>query len=156
MLHLIKDLHDKFMRLLIEDPVRPSIPHIDRIGTNKDIFVLRDAEERVRAITCVSYQALVPTSETELFAPCKQPEVAVFYTIWSYQPGAGRELLRNAVSHIRDNHKTIDRFVTLSPKTEIARRFHIMNGAIVFRENTDTINYEYTSNWRGRNRKLAV
>jgi len=144
MLHLIKDLHDKFMGLLTEDPVRPAIPHVDRIGANKDIFVLRDAEEKVRAITCVSYQAAVPVSEAELFAPCDRPQVAVFYTIWSYQTGAGRELLHNAVTHIQNNHKSIDRFVTLSPKTDMARKFHIKNGAVMFRENIDTINYEYT------------
>jgi hypothetical protein len=34
--------------------------------------------------------------------------------------------------------------VTLSPKTEMARRFHLKNGAIIFRENIETINYEYT------------
>jgi len=33
--------------------------------------------------------------------------------------------------------------VTLSPKTNLARRFHLKNGAIVFRENIDTTNYEY-------------
>jgi hypothetical protein len=37
----------------------------------------------------------------------------------------------------------IKRFVTLSPKTEMAKRFHLKNGAIVFRENEETVNYEY-------------
>ena len=146
MLHLIKDLHDKFINFLTEDPVRPSIPHIDRIGENKDIFVLRDDYEKVRAITCVSYQSSIPIDESDLFTKCEQPDTAIFYTIWSYQPGAGRELILTAVSHIKNNNKSINRFVTLSPKTELARRFHIKNGAMVFRENLTSVNYEYQNN----------
>ena len=38
---------------------------------------------------------------------------------------------------------TLKRFVTLSPKTELAKRFHLKNGAIVYRENDETVNYEY-------------
>jgi hypothetical protein len=51
--------------------------------------------------------------------------------------------LLSAVDDIRRQYPEIKRFVTLSPKTEMARRFHIKNGAVVFRENTDTVNYEY-------------
>jgi hypothetical protein len=32
------------------------------------------------------------------------------------------------------------------PSTNLARRFHLKNGAIVFRENIETINYEYPVN----------
>ena len=72
------------------------------------------------------------------------PTTAVFYTIWSYKAGKGKELLIQAVKEIQKQHPTITRFVTLSPKTEVARRFHLKNGAIVFRENLDTTNYEYS------------
>ena len=61
----------------------------------------------------------------------------------SYAPGAGTELLLSAVDNIREQYPAIKRFVTLSPRTEMARRFHIKNGAVVFRENADTVNYEY-------------
>jgi hypothetical protein len=37
----------------------------------------------------------------------------------------------------------ITRFITLSPKTEMAKRFHTKNGAGVYRENDETVNYEY-------------
>ena len=66
-----------------------------------------------------------------------------FYTIWSYAPGAGRKLIFDAVEHIKQNNKDITRFVTLSPKTDMAKKFHTRNGAIVFRENEETVNYEY-------------
>jgi uncharacterized protein YuzE len=143
MLHLIKSDTDNFFNFLKEDPVRPSIPNISRIGLNKDIFVYRDEEGNVKAITCVSYQDRIPTTEQELFSESSEPDVAIFYTIWSYVPGAGRTLIFNAVSHIKENKPNIKRFVTLSPPTAMARRFHLKNGAIVFRENVETVNYEY-------------
>ena len=142
MLHLIKDIADSFFSFLTDDPVRPNIPTVERVGSNKDIFVSRENDE-ITAITCVSYQETVPTKESELFEQCSQPTVAVFYTIWSYKPGAGRQLILDSVKYIKENKKEIVRFVTLSPKTEMARRFHLKNGAVVFRENEETINYEY-------------
>ena len=134
------------MSFLSEDPVRPNIPHVDRVGDNKDIFVLRDEDNKVKAITCVSYQASVPTKESELFEDTELPNTAVFYTIWSYESGAGRKLIFDAVKHIKDNNSDIKRFVTLSPRTEMAKRFHIKNGAIVFRDNEESTNYEYLNN----------
>jgi hypothetical protein len=142
MLYLIKDFADSLLKLISEDPVRPHIPDVERVGTNKDIFVSRD-EDKVNAITCVSYQQIVPVNEAGLFEKCDEPKVAIFYTIWSYQPGAGRQLILDSVKYIQDTNKSITRFVTLSPKTEMARRFHLKNGAVVFRENEESVNYEY-------------
>jgi hypothetical protein len=145
MLYLIKNFSDTLFSFLSEDPVRPNIPHVDRVGENKDIFVSRNEDSTVNAITCVSYQNNIPTNEGELFQVSDQPDTAVFYTIWSYQPGAGRKLIFESVKYIKENNPNIRRFVTLSPKTDMARKFHLKNGAIVFRENDDTINYEYVS-----------
>ena len=143
MLHLIESLTDKFFELIYQDPVRPNVPHVDRIGANKDIFVFRDEDDKVKAITCVSYQSSIPTKESELFETTDDPSIAVFYTIWSYVPGAGRALIFDAVPHIKETRPEITRFITLSPKTEMAKRFHTKNGAGVYRENDETVNYEY-------------
>ena len=143
MLHLIESLTDKFFELIYQDPVRPNVPHVDRIGANKDIFVFRDEDDKVKAITCVSYQSSIPTKESELFETTDNPSIAVFYTIWSYVPGAGRALIFDAVRHIKETRPEITRFITLSPKTEMAKRFHTKNGAGVYRENDETVNYEY-------------
>jgi uncharacterized protein YuzE len=143
MLHLIESLTDKFFELIYQDPVRPNVPHVDRIGANKDIFVFRDEDDKVKAITCVSYQSSIPTKESELFETTDSPSIAVFYTIWSYVPGAGRALIFDAVRHIKKSKPEITRFITLSPKTEMAKRFHTKNGAGVYRENDETVNYEY-------------
>ena len=142
MLYQIKSLTDSFFSLLNQDPVRPHIPHTQRFGDSKDIFVLKDDENKAKAITCVSYQPSIPTSESELFSD-GQADTAVFYTIWSYVPGAGRNLIFDAVKHIKENKPEIKRFVTLSPKTEMAKNFHHKNGAITFRENQESVNYEY-------------
>lgn len=141
MLHLIRDYADRFWNFLLEDPVRPQIPTEQRVGVNRDIFVLHN-DDRVDAITCVSYQSQVPERETELFQP-GDPTIAVFYTIWSYRPGAGRELILDSVNKIHQDHPYIKRFVTLSPKTDMARKFHLRNGALICQENLETINYEY-------------
>lgn len=142
MLYLIKDFADNLLKLISEDPVRPHIPDVERVGTNKDIFVSRE-DDKVNAITCVSYQLTVPEDESGLFEKCDHPTVAIFYTIWSYKPGEGRRLIIDSVRHIQENMPEIQRFVTLSPKTEMARKFHINNGATVFRENAESVNYEY-------------
>jgi hypothetical protein len=142
MLYQIRSLTDSFFSLLNQDPVRPHIPHTQRFGDSKDIFVLRDDENKAKAITCVSYQQSIPTSESELFLD-GQADTAVFYTIWSYVSGAASELLFDTVQAIQEQFPTVTRFVTLSPKTDMARKFHIRNGAHVLRENTDTVNYEY-------------
>jgi hypothetical protein len=80
----------------------------------------------------------------DLSRDAEVPTTAIFYTIWSYAPGAGAELLRETVAQIKKQFPSIDRFVTLSPKTDMAKRFHLKNGADVYRENPNTVNYEYT------------
>jgi hypothetical protein len=67
----------------------------------------------------------------------------VFYTIWSYAQGAGRRLIEAAQQDIKTHEPEITTYVTLSPKTEMARRFHHKNGATTYRENADSVNYLY-------------
>jgi len=90
MLHLIKSAADSFIDFINQDPVRPHIPKTQRVGENRDIFVSRADSVTARAITCVSYQHCIPEDEEQLFETTTEPEVAIFYTIWSYAPGAGK------------------------------------------------------------------
>ena len=53
------------------------------------------------------------------------------------------EVVFDAVEWIKENMPDVDRFVTLSPPTEMAERFHIKNGAIKLRVNEETVNFEY-------------
>lgn len=140
MLHTIKDLNDPLLDLIRDDPVRPAIPRTSRIHDHAEILVLIE-DDKPAAVVCVAYLKEVPKTERALGEHGNQ--VAAFYTIWSYQAGAGRRLIREARQHVSETRPLVTRFVTLSPKTEMARRFHISNGAHVLQDNDDTINYEY-------------
>lgn len=142
MLTLIHDLSNPLLEYIKDDPVRPEIPVESRITKFKFVSSLV-TDDKPRAIVCVSLHDFVPSSVSDLLVEPEVPTTAIFYTIWSYAPGAGVELLRETVAQIVAQFPTIERFVTLSPKTEMARRFHHKNGATTFRENEDTVNYEY-------------
>jgi hypothetical protein len=143
MLHIINNLQDEFLRLIKDDPVRPEIPAEQRVNSNSQIFVLKNEANEPLAVTCVKFLADIPATVDELANAVVNTNTAVFYTIWSYAQGAGRELIEQAQAQITQEHPEVKTFVTLSPKTEMARRFHHKNGATTFRENAETINYLY-------------
>jgi hypothetical protein len=91
----------------------------------------------------VSLHDFVPESVEDLSKETEEPTTAIFYTIWSYVPGKAADLLFEVVEEIKKQFPTVTRFVTLSPKTPMAKRFHLKNGASVLRENESTVNYEY-------------
>ena len=66
MLHIIRDLSDSLLNLIKDDPVRPEIPLEQRVNANSRIFVLKDAENRPIAVTCVKFLEGVPSSVEEL------------------------------------------------------------------------------------------
>lgn len=142
MLQAITKLTEEIVQLLHDDPVRPEIPAERRVNANSRIYVLRDGEQ-TRAVTCVKFLSTVPSAVEELVDTVESATTAVFYTIWSYAPGAGRDLIVAAQKSIEQEFPGIQTYVTLSPKTEMARRFHLKNGAGIYRENSDTINYIY-------------
>jgi hypothetical protein len=138
------DINDPVLTLIKDDPVRPNIPLEFRISETTEVWMLKQ-DDKVRAVVCIAYRDRVPVDCDELYLSPEHPTTVVFYTIWSYEPGAGRELLIAIAKQIKDSHPEVKRFVTLSPKTDLARKFHTKNGAVVFRENIDSINYEYLS-----------
>lgn len=143
MLHIINNLQDELLKLIKDDPVRPEIPAEQRVNSNSQIFVLKNEQNEPIAVTCVKFLADIPESVTDLANTVVNTNTAVFYTIWSYAAGAGRELIEQARSQIESEHPEVKTYVTLSPKTEMARRFHLKNGAEVYRENAETVNYLY-------------
>ena len=147
MLHFIKDLSNKLLDFIKDDPVRPEIPTEFRVKDGRMVAALTDEteteNETPEAMVCVSFHDFVPENVNDLNNTTEIPTTAVFYTIWSYKSGKGQELLFRAVRGIQEQYPSVTRFVTLSPKTNLARRFHLKNGAIVYRENIETVNYEY-------------
>jgi hypothetical protein len=142
MIYKPQNLDDPILRVIEDDPVRPEIPVAFRITENREVLILLK-DEKPQAVVCVAYMDSIPTKCEELFFKSTEPDTVIFYTIWSYTPGAGRELIFKARDHIISTRPSIKRFVTLSPPTEMAKRFHLKNGATEFRKNLDTVNYEY-------------
>lgn len=144
MLHVIQNLQDDLIRLIKDDPVRPEIPADFRVNENSRIFVLEDeTTQEPLAVTCVKFLEQIPESVEDLASAAVNTNTAVFYTIWSYAQGAGARLIQEAQAHIKTTKPEVDTYVTLSPKTEMARRFHLKNGAEIYRENPETVNYLY-------------
>lgn len=142
MLYFITSPSHHLLEFIKDDPVRPDIPAEYRVTSGRAVVAIAE-EEKPEAMVCVSFHDFVPENVEDLEKITEVPTTAVFYTIWSYKPGAGREVLIQAVDEIQTRYPSVTRFVTLSPKTNVARRFHLRNGATIFRENNDTVNYEY-------------
>ncbi len=143
MIYTIPNLTDPLAAYLKDDPVRPHIPHEERFGSNRAVFALTE-QDQVSAVVCARLCSTIPSSEQELLNDqTDNPDTAVFYTIWSYKPGAGQRLIREGLEQIKNQLPNVKRFVTLSPPTEMARKFHLKNGAHIFRVNEQSVNYEY-------------
>ena len=143
LLEKISQLSDELLTLLKDDPVRPEIPAEQRVDQNAQVYVLKNDEGKPVAVTCVKFLESIPASVDNLAEITMTTSTAVFYTIWSYAAGAGKDLIQAAQKDIKETKPEITTFVTLSPKTEMARRFHHKNGAETYRENADTVNYLY-------------
>lgn len=123
--------------LFKDDPVRGQLSGEFRTTGNKKSFVL----DKNRAVVCVAFTNEVATTIEELDNAGDQ--VAMFYTVWSYDKGAGREIIFETGKWISENMPNVRRFVTLSPQTNMAYRFHTRNGAEIISVNDTSINYEY-------------
>ena len=137
-------LLDNGYEILSEDPVRPHLQDFKQSPNNENYAWEVDGE--TQAVICVSYSDLIPTSENDLrehSGPVEQKQVAVFYTVWSYSKGAGAKLVLELFDHLKQSKPHLKRFVTLSPLTEMARRFHIKNGAKFINKHALAQNFEY-------------
>ena len=130
-----------------DDPVRPELDLEFRLGTGRTVYALTEDGEYKAAI-CIAYCNDVPTTVKELDKLSQATingthgSIAVAYTVWSKKPRAGRKIIMDLIEIIKKDD-TIRRVVTLSPKTAIAKKFHLNNGAFVLQLNTETDNYEY-------------
>ena len=69
-------------------------------------------------------------------------KIAIAYTVWSKKRGGGKLIVKEVFKKIKkSNH--LNRLVTLSPLTDMARNFHLRNGAIELQINKETQNFEY-------------
>ena len=119
-----------------EDPVRPELNREFRHTAGREVFT------NGGAIVCVAYCRGVPSMVNHLDTMIGLDH-AIFYTVWSRQAGSGRLLIIDTWNYLQLTRPWIKRFVTLSPKTEMARKFHLSNGGVLLRENVDSLNFEY-------------
>ena len=69
-------------------------------------------------------------------------KIAIAYTVWSNKKGGGKLIVKEVYKMIKkSNH--LNRLVTLSPLTDMARNFHLRNGAEEIQVNEETQNFEY-------------
>ena len=72
----------------------------------------------------------------------KGGQIAIAYTVWSKKKGGGKLIVKEVFKKIKkSNH--LNRLVTLSPLTEMAKNFHERNGAKLVQINETTQNFEY-------------
>ena len=120
-----------------DDPVRRDIPFDWRVqGVKREVFHLEE-----RAVLCVAHLNDIPTTEKELME-FEWGTFSIFYTVWSKEKGLGRKIVLDTWELLKSQHPN-NRYVTMSPKTEMAMKFHLSNGAILLQENETTNNFEY-------------
>ena len=137
-----------------EDPVRPELDLEWRQAYGRKIFGLKDADGDVAAIMCFAFTHDLPKSVDEMDKLSKdaamqavhregvQGTIAIAYTVWARKKGGGRAIVNEVYKMIKQSNH-LARLVTLSPLTDMARKFHLKNGAKELQVNLTTQNFEY-------------
>ena len=140
--------------LFKEDPVRPELDNKFRTALGRKIFGLKHGKD-ITAVMCFAFTHEIPKDIEELDLMSKdaslqsmhragvQGNVAVAYTVWSKKKGGGKRIVQEVFKMVKkSNH--LNRLVTLSPLTDMARNFHLRNGAKELQVNKTSQNFEYT------------
>ena len=136
-----------------EDPVRPELDNVFRRSYGRKIYGVKYGGE-IHAVMCFAYTNQIPKNVDELnklshdaYLQSAQRDqnigqIAIAYTVWSKKKGGGKLIVKEVFKKIKkSNH--LNRLVTLSPLTEMARNFHMRNGAKLIQVNDTTQNFEY-------------
>ena len=128
-----------------EDPIRPELDLKFRTSYGRKIFGVKYKKE-VCAIMCFGYTNDIPKTVEEFdlmtrdaylqsaLRDQKIGKIAIAYTVWSKKKGGGKLIVKEVFKKIRkSNH--LNRLVTLSPLTDMARNFHLRNGAFELQVN---------------------
>ena len=136
-----------------EDPVRPELSNDFRTSYGRKIYAVKYKGE-IQAVMCFAFTNDIPKTIKDLDLMSKDAflqsahrdqkigKIAVAYTVWSKKKGGGKLIVKEVFKLIKkSNH--LNRLVTLSPLTEMARKFHLSNGAYEIQVNEETQNFEY-------------
>ena len=136
-----------------DDPVRPELSNEFRTSFGRKIYGVKYQGE-IHAVMCLAFTNNIPKTVDELDLLSKDAflqsahrdqnvgKIAIAYTVWSKKKGGGKLIVKEVYKMIKkSNH--LNRLVTLSPLTEMARKFHLRNGAVELQVNDETQNFEY-------------
>ncbi len=136
-----------------EDPVRPELDNDFRTNYGRKIYGVKYKGE-IHAVMCFAFTNKIPKTVKELDLLSRDAflqsvrrdqnvgQIAIAYTVWSKKKGGGKLIVKEVFKKIKkSNH--LNRLVTLSPLTDMARKFHLNNGAIEVQVNENTQNFEY-------------
>ena len=136
-----------------KDPVRPELDNYFRTSYGRKIYGVK-YKNQIHAVMCFAFTNKVPKTVKELDLMSKDAflqsatrdqkigKIAIAYTVWSTKKGGGKLIVKQVFKMIKkSNH--LNRLVTLSPLTEMARNFHLNNGAEEINVNSETQNFEY-------------
>ena len=111
-------------------------------------------QDEIHAVMCFAFTNRIPKTVKELDLMSKDAflqsatrdqkigKIAIAYTVRSTKRGGGKLIVKQVFKMIKkSNH--LNRLVTLSPLTEMARNFHLKNGAQEIQVNQETQNFEY-------------
>ena len=136
-----------------KDPVRPELNNEFRTSFGRKIYGVKYMNE-IHAVMCFAFTNEIPKNVKELDLLSRDAflqsatrdqnvgQIAIAYTVWSTKKGGGKLVVKEVFKMIKkSNH--LNRLVTLSPLTEMARKFHLNNGAEEIQVNEETQNFEY-------------
>ena len=136
-----------------KDPIRPELDNDFRTSYGRKIYGVKYKDE-IHAVMCFAFTNKIPKTVKELDLLSKDAflqsaqrsqkigKIAIAYTVWSTKRGGGKLIVKEVFKVIKkSNH--LNRLVTLSPLTEMARNFHVRNGAVEVQVNETTQNFEY-------------
>ena len=136
-----------------KDPVRSELDNDFRTSYGRKIYGVKYKDE-IHAVMCFAFTNEIPKTVYELDIFSRDAflqsatrdqnvgKIAIAYTVWSNKRGGGKLIVKEVFKMIkRSNH--LNRLITLSPLTEMARNFHLKNGAEEIQVNEETQNFEY-------------
>ena len=136
-----------------KDPVRPELDNIFRTSYGRKIYGVKYNDE-IYAVMCFAFTNKIPKNVKELDLMSKDAflqsanrdqkigKIAIAYTVWSTKRGGGKLIVKQVFKMIKKSNY-LNRLITLSPLTEMARNFHLNNGAEEIQINDETQNFEY-------------
>ena len=105
MTYTLKNVTKNIESWFNKDPVRPGLDVEFRTEAGREVFGLLDEDGEYKAFMCVAYTTDVPKNVVSMgVLTSVDGDIAVPYTVWSYQRGAGKEIINQALSLMQEKN----------------------------------------------------